>query len=475
MSFQALQVETKIISTLKKLKFEQPTPIQEAIIPLLLNKHDVVAQAPTGCGKTAAYAIPLIQNIDFDLGRVQCVVLTPTRELALQVKEEFDLISHEKRLKTITLIGKQSFQYQKDDVKQHVHCVIATPGRLLDHLMNETFPIEQIQYVIIDEVDEMLTMGFFEDVYKILAQLKYPHVSGLFSATLNDRVQELANKVTHEAKWIYNQDEQAVLNNIQQTYYLVNENTKLTFLYHYLRVHAFESVIVFVNEKASIQDIYAYLQQRNMPVSMLHGDMLQKARNQALKSLKTGENNILIASNVLARGIDIYKVSCVINYDVPYQKEVYLHRIGRSGRMHEKGKATTFVYQNEKYRFESFIKELNIKVTQEDISNIQAMSPKSEIKHIPKQVIQTKGETILAESLTLYIPAGKSKKMRPQDIVGSICEIKDIVAEDIGNIHIQDHHSYVDIIHGKGEIVLKALNQKTIKNKRYKIQKAKQI
>lgn len=476
MLFRDLKFDISIQKTLEKLHYTEMFPIQEKVIPLLCNKQDVIAQSKTGSGKTAAYLLPIMQNTKWDEKEPQALILTPTRELALQVKEEYDNISMYQRLKCVAIFGKQPYKFQIEDLKQRTHAVVGTPGRVLDHLERGTLSLDKIQYVILDEADEMLKMGFLETVVKIMAYFPKKYTTALFSATMPQPIMELAEKFMKEPVHIKIEDP---LTDTGIHYaYEVKEQEKISFLIQLLCKELPQSCIVFAKTQANVIEVCDALYNKGMNVDKLHGGMLQEDRIQNIKDFKKGIFRILVATDVAARGIDIDDVTHIINYDMPNEKETYVHRKGRTGRAFGKqGVTISFLSQYDTQRREELEEYLGYTIEIHDREEIDNMPVNEEIlKRLGEnpQLKKDKAEELRKDTCKLYINKGKSKKIRAGDIVGAICQIEGVQSEDIGVIQVQEHQSYVDILNGKGKDVLKALNQKTIKGKKIKVEIAKE-
>lgn len=477
MKFEELKLDTTILEALHKLGYTQPMPVQEEVIPLILQGNDVIVKSKTGSGKTASFAIPVIEQVIWDERDPQCLVLTPTRELALQIKEEFDNIGAYKRLKTTAVFGKQPYRFQVQDLKERCHIVIGTPGRVLDHLQRGTLKLDKIRTFILDEADEMLNMGFIDSVKEIMNYFPGNLTTCLFSATYPQAIQELAMGFMKDAKMVEIQSTHAVTELVTHYAYRMKEHEKLEFLIKLLCKEQPASCIIFAKTQEHVKEICDALYEKHLSVDKIHGGMLQEDRMDNLKDFKKGKLRILVATDVAARGIDIQEVSHIINYDMPNQSETYVHRLGRSGRVNASGTAISLLsqYDGERVRLlEEFLGEaLDVK----DAKEIEAVEVTSKLlqglQH-PIEIKEDKGKEIRKDTMKLYLNGGKSKKVRAGDIVGAICEIEGVTGDDIGVIQVQERQSYVDILHGKGNKVLKALQNKTIKGKQLKVQKARE-
>lgn len=473
MTFSSLNISEKVLDTLSKLHYEKMTPVQKEVIPYLLKDQDVLVQAETGSGKTAAFVIPVVEHCVLEENYVQALILTPTRELSIQVQEDCENIGAYKRLRSISVYGKSSYQFQKEALKQRVHIVVGTPGRILDHLKNETIDLSKIRHLVIDEADEMLKLGLLETLKQIMTYLPKCNIS-LFSATLQEHITSFANDYMNEPQTIRLSNASVVKQTIEHFGYEVENDDKPEFLLKLLCQRQSEACMIFSRTQEGVENIAAYLDEHGILVDMIHGGMVQEDRVENMEDFKRGKLRVLVATDVASRGIDVEKVDLIINYEVPAQAESYIHRIGRSARQKESGCAITFIDSNEKWRLDKLNEYLEAPLEIKDANEVKQLEiDESKLKALgqPLAYKQKKGKDVHSQTTKIYINAGKSKKVRAGDIVGAICEIEGLSGDDIGVIAIQDHQSYVDILNDKGKLVLKHL--KRVKKKNVKVQKAK--
>ena len=476
MKFEDFNLDKDICKALKTLGYEQPLPVQNAVLPEILKKQDVIVKSKTGSGKTASFAIPIIQDLIWDERDPQAIILTPTRELALQIKEDFDNIGAYKRIKTIAVFGKQPFRFQAQDLKQRAHVVVGTPGRILDHLEQGTLRIQNIRYFVLDEADEMLNMGFIDTVNDIMSYFPGNKTTCLFSATMPLQIQELANTFMEDAKLIEMQTDNNVSEQVEHYAYEMQEKEKLEFLLKLLCKEVPESCIIFAKTQEHVKEVCDFLYKQGISVDKIHGGMMQEDRIANMKDFKLGKLRVLVATDVASRGIDIENVTHIINYDMPNQKETYVHRIGRAGRVDATGVAISFIAQYDGQRVEELEEFLGYSLNVRNSAEVeQVIVDEKALRKLgtPKVQKEEKGKDLRKDTMKLYLNGGKTKKVRAGDIVGSICEIEGVSGDDIGVIQVQDNQSYVDILNGKGMLVLKALQKKTIKGKKLKVQRAK--
>ena len=348
-SFQELNLPAPLLTALDEVGYETPTPIQAQTIPHLLGGLDLLGHAPTGTGKTAAFALPLLSRIDIKRPQVQVMVLTPTRELAIQVAEAFQrYASHMKGFHVLPIYGGQDYARQINQLKRGVHAVVGTPGRVMDHMRKGTLKLDALQALVLDEADEMLRMGFIDDVEWILEQTPEKRQMALFSATMPQQIQRIARRHLHDPQEIAIKARTATAETIRQRYWLVSGLHKLDALTRILEVEPFDALLMFVRTKTATTELAERLEARGYAVAALNGDMAQKQREQMVERLKKGSLDILVATDVAARGLDVERISHVINYDIPYDTEAYIHRIGRTGRAGRQGDAILFVAPRER-------------------------------------------------------------------------------------------------------------------------------
>lgn len=467
MSFDTLIMDKDIIKAVEAMHYDQATPIQEKVIPVILNKQDCIIRSKTGSGKTAAFALPILQEIEINERFPQVLVLAPTRELALQIKETFDALGVYKKIKTLAVFGKQPFKFQKEDLQQRCHVVIGTPGRVLDHLEQGSLCTDKITYLVLDEADEMLNMNFLEDIQKIVAYLPKERITCLCSATMPESIQELSDFLLRNPVFV--EQKNHIKSQVIEKFYRTEE--KLSVLYQLLSIHLPESCMIFVNTRDEVDHLEEELKKENVSVAKIHGQMMQEDRLKRMKDFKRGRYRILIATDVAARGIDVQDVDMIINYDVPNTSQIYTHRIGRTARLDKTGLAITLVSSSQQYKLDEIKESLNLSIEYEnvDVSNKPDLSKLKDSTRKNEDVLKALRKDIMK----LYFNGGKNKKIRAKDLVGAILQIEGVDFDDIGVIQVQDHQSYVDILNGKGAIVLNAMQTMTIKNKKLKVQKAR--
>tara|TARA_R110002074_G_scaffold228259_2_gene399956 strand:+ start:162805 stop:164601 length:1797 start_codon:yes stop_codon:yes gene_type:complete len=349
LNFADLALSTAVMDAIKRIGYEQPSPIQAEAIPHLLEGFDLIGTAQTGTGKTAAFALPLLSKIDLDDKNTQVLVLAPTRELAIQVAEAFKTYaSAMKGFNVLPIYGGQSMDTQLRQLKRGVHVVVGTPGRVMDHLRRKTLRLDKLKTIVLDEGDEMLRMGFIDDVEWILEQTPKQRQVALFSATMPAPIRRVADKYLKNPKVVKIITKTSTVESIEQRFWMVSGLHKLDALTRILEVEEFDGIIMFVRTKASTVELAEKLEARGYSASAINGDMTQALRERTIEQLKSGKIDILVATDVAARGIDVKRISHVVNYDIPYDTEAYVHRIGRTGRAGRTGKAILFVAPRER-------------------------------------------------------------------------------------------------------------------------------
>ncbi len=376
-SFRELDLSAPILKALDEVGYETPSPIQSEAIPHLLKGLDLLGHAPTGTGKTAAFALPLISRIDIASKHVQVMTLTPTRELAIQVAEAFQrYASHIKGFHVLPIYGGQDYTGQLKQLKRGVHVVVGTPGRVMDHMRRGTLKLNNLQALVLDEADEMLRMGFIEEVEWILEQAPKQRQIALFSATMPKEVERIARRHLNKPQEISIKSKTATAETIRQRYWLVSGLHKLDALTRILEVETFDAILVFVRTKIATTELAQKLEARGYAAAAMNGDMVQKQREQMVERLKRGSLDILVATDIAARGLDVERISHVVNYDIPYDTEAYIHRIGRTGRAGRKGDAILFVAPRERRMLGAIEKATRQKIQQLELPSTEVVNNK---------------------------------------------------------------------------------------------------
>ncbi len=373
-TFSDLGLKTSILEALNDLGYEKPSPIQAECIPHLLSGRDVLGMAQTGSGKTAAFSLPLLHNIDPDLRAPQILVLAPTRELAVQVAEAMtDFSKHMHGVNVVALYGGQRYDVQLRALRQGPQVVVGTPGRLLDHLKRGTLNLSGLKGLVLDEADEMLRMGFIEDVETIMAEIPAEHQTALFSATMPEAIRRITRRFMKEPQEVRIQSSVTTRPDISQSYWSVYGMRKNEALVRFLEAEDFDAAIIFVRTKNATLEVAEALERSGYNSAALNGDMNQALREQTLERLKDGRLDILIATDVAARGLDVERISLVVNYDIPMDSESYVHRIGRTGRAGRAGRALLFVENRERRLLRNIERTMKLTIPEAELPNAELL------------------------------------------------------------------------------------------------------
>jgi len=397
-TFKDLALPEPLLQALDKVGYEKPSPIQAKSIPLILEGHDLLGQAQTGTGKTAAFALPMLANIDPSQQFTQLLVLAPTRELAIQVAEAFQVYaSFSKKIKVLPVYGGSSYDNQIRQLKRGVQVVVGTPGRIIDHIKRKTLKLDQLKFLVLDEADEMLRMGFIDDVELILSHAPKERQTALFSATMPPAIRKITERYLNDPQHVKIASKVSTASAIHQRYVQVAGHHKLEALTRIMEVEEFDGMIVFVRTKTATVELAEKLSARGHDVEPLNGDIPQNQRERTVDKLKQGKIDVLIATDVVARGLDVERVSHVINYDIPYDTESYVHRIGRTGRAGRKGDAILFISHREKRMLFSIEKATKQAIEKMDIPSISQLN-ESRLDRFKSNVL----EAIKDESINAY-------------------------------------------------------------------------
>ena len=448
MNFSKLPLSHEMLSTLDSMGYKSMTPVQAKALPLIIEGQDVIAEAKTGSGKTAAFGIGLLNNLDVKKFRVQSLVLCPTRELADQVAKELRRIARFKHnIKILILCGGESFGKQLGSLEHQAHIIVGTPGRVLKHLNKESLDLSNLETLVLDEADRMLDMGFIEEIQSVLAYAPKKRQTLLFSATYDDEIMKISEQVQTNAVSVKTESIE-VENKIAEYFY--ETNNKQETLIKIFSNYDPQNVIVFTNTKAQAKDLAEALQEAKIDALAIHGDLEQYERNDVLVQFANKSCPILVATDVAARGIDIKELSIVVNFDIPHGKETYTHRIGRTGRAGAEGIAITLydVYENEKA---------------DEYKNATRVFKSADSL---KAVV---GFEMKPQFVTLVIEGGKKDKVRAGDLLGALTGDAGLKGSSIGKIDIYDRQSYVAIERALIKEAHEKLNKGKIKGKNFAV------
>ena len=472
--FQDFGLSIEILEALTGLGYKKPTNIQQEVIPPMLAGKNIVAKAPTGSGKTAAFAIPICQNVRWEENAPQALVLEPARELAVQVSQEMFHIGRKKRLKVPAVFGGFPIDKQIRTLKQKSHIVAGTPGRVMDHIRRETLKLSNVQWLVIDEADLMLDMGFIDEVKQILSLVPADCRISLFSATLKPEIRELADGFIPEAVLVMQEAGEEQASAITEKLYFASQERKYDTFLDILMDENPQSCMIFCGTREMTNVLFQKLRRKRIFCGMLHGDMEQRERLKTVDAFRRGGFRFLIATDVAARGIDFEEISHVVNYDFPTGKETSVHRIGRTGRNGNSGTAVSLVTENDQRMLKQVETYLGreLPVTEPPVIGDEKERAFWKFQRIKAERKPEKGEALNEGITRLSIGGGRKSKMRAGDIVGTICSIEGLEASDIGIVDIRDSISYVEILNRKGNQVLDYLQTKPMKGKVRKVRKA---
>ncbi len=477
MGFETYQLSNEIKEALDKLGYTKPTEVQEKVIPKALAKQDLIVKSQTGSGKTAAFGIPICERVEWEENKPQALVLTPTRELADQVKEDITNIGRLKRVRVAAVYGKHPFRFQQEELRQKCHVVVGTPGRVLDHIERGTLKLEKISCLVLDEADEMLNMGFIDQVEEIMSHLYEQRMTMLFSATLPEDIEKLGRRYMQAPKQIEVASTVTLTDHIEHALFKVKEQEKFSLLRDVTVVENPDSCIIFCRTQDQVDVVTSKLDALHYTCDQIHGGMTQDDRFAVMDEFRRGEFRYLVATDVAARGIDIEKITHVMNYDLPLEVESYVHRVGRTGRAGKKGKAISFVTPREAHALRDIEAYIGFTIPENEHPTKEKVTESMEafmkkLESVPE--LKTDKSVLVNEGIMkLYFNGGKKKKLRAFDFVGTLTSIPGVTGEDIGIIKIQDRETYIDILNGKGDLVLAEMKEKTVKGKKLKVHKAK--
>lgn len=519
--FEDLPISQEVKRAIQEMGFEEPTPIQEGAIPLIMDRIDVIGQAQTGTGKTAAFGIPAIEMTDLESNKLQVLILCPTRELAIQASQEVNkLCKYKEGIKILAVYGGQPIERQIKALKRGVQIVIGTPGRVMDHMRRKTLKVENIKMIVLDEADEMLDMGFREDIETIIGDMPDERQCILFSATMPKPILDLSKKFQHKSKMIKITHKQLTLPSIEQKYLEVKESNKVEVLSRVIDIYNPKLSVVFCNTKRKVDEVTAELQSRGYFADGLHGDMKQNQRDRVMNKFRNGVVEILVATDVAARGIDVDDVEIVFNYDLPQDEEYYVHRIGRTGRAGREGTAYTFVSAKGIRKLKYIEKYTKTKIKREevpsvnDVEEIKIGSFLEKVKGVIEEGAlgkyieridklldedyvsidiaaallkmsmgeQKKEEDVVSHDMEdtgaepgmvrLFINAGRNNRIQAKDVIGAIAGETGIAGKLIGKIDIYDKFTFVEVPRENARQVLNVMKDNTIKGKKINIEPA---
>lgn len=523
--FEELDLNPQIERAVKYMGFEEASLIQAQAIPVMREGKDLIGQAQTGTGKTAAFGIPLLEKVDPKVKKLQGIILCPTRELAIQVAEEIrNLAKYMHAIKVLPIYGGQEIVKQIRSLKSGVHIMVGTPGRVMDHMRRKTVKMDEVHTVILDEADEMLNMGFREDIETILQGVPEERQTVLFSATMSKEILEITKKFQKDAHVIQVTKKELTVPNIEQYYYEVRPKNKVEVLTRLLDLYNPKLSVIFCNTKRQVDLLVEELQGRGYFAAGLHGDLKQSQRDRVMQAFRKGRTDILVATDVAARGIDVEEVEAVFNYDLPQDDEYYVHRIGRTGRAGRTGRSFSFASGKEVYKIREIQRYCKTKIYAQKVPSISDMR-NTKIDHVLEEVEQIIAEhdlTVMLNAIEnkvndsdytamdiaaaflkmnadmdrsaqipdemdfgdtgagepgmvrLFINIGKKQKTKPGDVLGAIANESGIAGSLVGSIDMYDSYTFVEVPREHAAEVLKAMKNVKIKGKVVAVEPANQ-
>jgi ATP-dependent RNA helicase DeaD len=454
-TFADLRLSPDILAAVRDVGYDSPSPIQEQAIPPLLEGHDMIGQAQTGSGKTAAFGLPMLQYVDPDENDVQGLVLTPTRELCIQVTQALRAYGKAKGIDVVAVFGGAPIRSQQAQLRAGGQVVVGTVGRVKDLISRHSLMLHACRFVVLDEADEMLDLGFLEDVERILSLTPSSRQTALFSATMPPEIRRLADQYLYDPVTIKVKAETLTVDTVEQFALEVSGRDKNEALVKVLEAERPDQAIVFVRTKIRCDQLYRTLRDRGMNVRALHGDMSQGSRDGVMIAFKGGSVPFLVATDVASRGLDISGVSHVINFDVPTSPDVYVHRIGRTGRVGRSGRAITFYEPRQQREIQAIENHAGVKlspwVKDAHVAPMPVKAPPK--RHSKPHVSATNGDTPLAK---LIISGGRAAGLEPSDIIHAITSAAELDGEAVRNVRVLEHFAFVEVPQADAERVIES-------------------
>ena len=474
-TFRELGLSEPLLEALTHLGYEDPTPIQEQAIPALLEGRDVIGQAQTGTGKTAAFGLPLLDYVDPDDPEVQALVLTPTRELCIQVTQALRAYGQRRGISVVAVFGGAPIRDQMSRVKENAQVVVGTVGRVMDLMGRHALVVTSARYVVLDEADEMLDLGFFEDVETILSRCPSGRQTSLFSATMPPEIKRLAEKGMYDPVTIKVKAATLTIDTVDQFFVDVSDRNKQEKLVEVVKAERPDQAIIFVRTKIGADRLARALGDRGVRVKALHGDMSQGQRDGVMIAFKGERERLLVATDVAARGLDISGVTHVINYDVPNSPDIYVHRIGRTGRVGRSCRAITFITPKQRRDLEAIERHAKTEIGPWSADAPAAPQPKRERpEREARRPRHTKPRKAPDGARTkLIVKAGLKQGLEPADVIGAIVDHSHLEGEDISNVRLLDRFSFVEVPASRAEEVASTVSGKTVRGVPLKLEVAK--
>jgi ATP-dependent RNA helicase DeaD len=482
-TFKELGLSEPLVEALQHLGYEQPTPIQEQAIPELLAGRDVIGQAQTGTGKTAAFGLPLLQYVDPSMNEVQALVLTPTRELCIQVTQALRAYGERKGIEIVAVFGGAPIRDQMTRLRGGGQVVVGTVGRVMDLMSRHALVLSDARFVVLDEADEMLDLGFFEDVETILSRTPNGKQTALFSATMPPPIKKLAEKGMYDPLVIKVKAATLTIDTVTQFYIEVSDREKPDALARVLKEERPEQAIIFVRTKIGADRLQRSLNDKGVRVKALHGDMSQGSRDGVMIAFKDGRERLLVATDIAARGLDISGVSHVINYDLPNSPEVYVHRIGRTGRVGRSGRAITLITPRQSKDLDAIRKHANTEIgewspngarPQVKVAPVADVEPPQEEERQPRRPRHTKPRRAPDQGprAKLVVGVGRAREIEPADVIAAIVDNTALSGEDVRNVRMLERFTFVEVPRDRAEEIVEKVNGKRVRGVPIKVEVA---
>jgi len=471
-SFADLGLSQPLLDALNHLGYESPTPIQEQAIPELLQGHDVIGQAQTGTGKTAAFGLPLLEYIDTDHEEVQALVLTPTRELCIQVTQALRAYGQRRGIQVVAVFGGAPIRNQVAQLKQGGQVVVGTVGRVMDLMNRHELVLSDVRYAVLDEADEMLDLGFLEDVETILSRCPSGRQTALFSATMPPEIRKLAEKRMFDPITIKVRAATLTIDTVDQSYIEVSDRDKPDALARVLKAEDPEQAIIFARTKIGVDRLARRLGDAGIRVKALHGDMSQGSRDGVMIAFKGGRERLLVATDVAARGLDISGVTHVVNYDIPNSPDVYVHRIGRTGRVGRSGRAITLITPKQRRELEAIEKHAKTEIHPWS-TEVVAVAPNGDRETRRPRHTKPRKAAVDGEVVKLIVSGGRAQGLEPADVIGAIVDNSHLEGEDIRNVRVLERFSFVEVPAARSREVIDKVSGSAVRGTKLRLEVAK--
>ena len=476
-TFAELGLSKPLLDSLEHLGYKDPTPIQEQAIPELLSGHDVIGQAQTGTGKTAAFGLPLLEYVDPEDPEVQALVLTPTRELCIQVTQALRAYGEKKGIQIVAVFGGAPIRSQVAQLKQGGHVVVGTVGRVMDLMSRHQLMLDNTRFVVLDEADEMLDLGFLEDVETILSRAPSGRQTALFSATMPPEIKRLAESRMYDPVTIKVKAATLTIDTVEQFFVEVSDREKPDALARVLKAERPDQAIIFARTKIGVDRLTRRLGDLGVRVKSLHGDMSQGTRDGVMISFKGGRERLLVATDIAARGLDISGVTHIVNYDIPNSPDVYVHRIGRTGRVGRSGRAITLITPKQQRDLDAIRRHANTEIEPWSADGAGVATTPEPKRERPERETRrprhTKPREREVPRAKLLVSAGRADGLEPADVIGAIVDGSHLENEEIRNVRLLERFSFVEVPQDRVGEVVESVNGTSVRGVELRLEVAK--